>query len=200
MEKSPSLVYGARLELVYGLIAHRGFESLLLRQIEPILMNRLNFLLSGFCNHIRIEKRNLLSAASIYFDPKGGADMVFKGLGRVFSTKNSEQYDTIGFFWDEMSAVFGRENLQGLGYGWGPDSIRYVIGLKEGELPQDFPKSFGEYVSVELPDEGWIVYAGKTDDLDRLYDEIYQNGPLTFEIETFSNDGNCRVLINRTPL
>ena len=32
MEKSPSLVYGARLELVYGLIAHRGFESLLLRQ------------------------------------------------------------------------------------------------------------------------------------------------------------------------
>ena len=32
MEKSPSPVYGARLELVYGLIAHRGFESLLLRQ------------------------------------------------------------------------------------------------------------------------------------------------------------------------
>lgn len=33
MEKSPSLVYGARLELVYGLIAHRGFESLLLRHV-----------------------------------------------------------------------------------------------------------------------------------------------------------------------
>ena len=32
MEKSPSPVYGARLELVYALIAHRGFESLLLRQ------------------------------------------------------------------------------------------------------------------------------------------------------------------------
>lgn len=31
MEKSPSPVYGARLELVYALIAHRGFESLLLR-------------------------------------------------------------------------------------------------------------------------------------------------------------------------
>ena len=31
LEKSPSPVYGARLELVYGLIAHRGFESLLLR-------------------------------------------------------------------------------------------------------------------------------------------------------------------------
>ena len=36
MEKSPSPVYGARLELVYGLIAHRGFESLLLRhKAEP---------------------------------------------------------------------------------------------------------------------------------------------------------------------
>ena len=35
-EKSPSPVYGARLELVYGLIAHRGFESLLLRhKAEP---------------------------------------------------------------------------------------------------------------------------------------------------------------------
>ena len=43
MEKSPSPVYGARLELVYGLIAHRGFESLLLRQIEPIQKSRLNF-------------------------------------------------------------------------------------------------------------------------------------------------------------
>ena len=33
-EKSPSPVYGARLELVYGLIPHRGFESLLLRQMK----------------------------------------------------------------------------------------------------------------------------------------------------------------------
>ena len=36
MEKSPSPVYGARLELVYALIAHRGFESLLLRQIKRL--------------------------------------------------------------------------------------------------------------------------------------------------------------------
>ncbi len=39
MEKSPSPVYGARLELVYGLIAHRGFESLLLRQ--PMKSNKM---------------------------------------------------------------------------------------------------------------------------------------------------------------
>ena len=38
MEKSPSPVYGARLELVYGLIAHRGFESLLLRQRSTAIL------------------------------------------------------------------------------------------------------------------------------------------------------------------
>ena len=36
VEKSPSPVYGARLELVYGLIAHRGFESLLLRHLNSL--------------------------------------------------------------------------------------------------------------------------------------------------------------------
>ena len=34
MEKSPSPVYGARLELVYALIAHRGFESLPFRHAQ----------------------------------------------------------------------------------------------------------------------------------------------------------------------
>lgn len=51
MEKSPSPVYGARLELVYGLIAHRGFESLLLRQIRTVILiqsvSGLRFLLFG---------------------------------------------------------------------------------------------------------------------------------------------------------
>ena len=51
MEKSPSPVYGARLELVYALIAHRGFESLLLRQIRTVILiqsvSGLRFLLFG---------------------------------------------------------------------------------------------------------------------------------------------------------
>ena len=46
MEKSPSPVYGARLELVYGLIAHRGFESLLLRQEKEPAFKLVLFLLS----------------------------------------------------------------------------------------------------------------------------------------------------------
>ena len=48
VEKSPSPVYGARLELVYGLIAHRGFESLLLRQKKtPLKSEPSRFGLNG---------------------------------------------------------------------------------------------------------------------------------------------------------
>ena len=43
--------------------------------------------------------------------------MLFKGIGRSFSTENDQQYETIGVFWDELAAKYGRENLQGLGYG-----------------------------------------------------------------------------------
>ena len=42
--------------------------------------------------------------------------MEFKGIGRTFSTVGEKQYETIGAFWDEMSGIYGRENLRGLGY------------------------------------------------------------------------------------
>ena len=54
--------------------------------------------------------------------------MLFKGIGRTFSTENDQQYETIGAFWDELAAKYGRVNLQGLGYGWKERSIEYVIG------------------------------------------------------------------------
>ena len=39
--------------------------------------------------------------------------MLFKGIGRTFSTENDQQYETIGAFWDELAAKYGRVNLQG---------------------------------------------------------------------------------------
>ena len=54
--------------------------------------------------------------------------MIFEGISRVFSTVNEQQYETIGAFWDELSAQYGLENLRGLGYNWTPDTIEYVIG------------------------------------------------------------------------
>ena len=61
--------------------------------------------------------------------------MVFNGVTRTFSTINDDQYNTIGTFWDEMSELYGMENLRGLGYKWTKDSIEYAIGLKEGIIP-----------------------------------------------------------------
>lgn len=112
--------------------------------------------------------------------------MVFTGISRSFSTRNEAQYDTIGAFWDELAAIHGIENLRGLGYGWTEDTICYAIGLKSGSID-------GANLTITLPDSGWLCRAGRTDQLGQMYDEIYQDGPLLFEIETFFPDGSCVV-------
>ncbi|MCQ2531606.1 MAG: hypothetical protein MJ093_02745 [Saccharofermentans sp.] len=78
--------------------------------------------------------------------------MKFVGIRRVFSTLNEEQYTTIGMFWDEMSELYGRENLMGLGCNWGKDSIEYVMALKSGNIAD------ANY-EIDLPDE-WISVSG----------------------------------------
>lgn len=112
--------------------------------------------------------------------------MKFVGISKVFSTVDNQQFETIGAFWDELSEKYGRSKLIGLGYNWTKDSIEYIIGLKEGEI---------EYAncSVTLPDEGWVTVQGKTADLGKLYEQIYSRGVLQYEIETFSEHGECEI-------
>ena len=112
--------------------------------------------------------------------------MIFEGISRVFSLKNEDQYNTIGAFWDEMTELYGLENLQGLGYNWRGAQMSYAIGPKEGLIK-------GANVSISLPDDGWISAEGQTDHLKALYDEIYKDGALLFEIETFFEDGRCQI-------
>ena len=112
--------------------------------------------------------------------------MVFQGISKVFSLSNEQQFETIGQFWDEMAALYGLENLRGLGYSWNDDQISYAIGLKNGCIAESS-------VSVELPDDGWIKVKGKTENLKQIYDEIYKDGALHFEIETFYENGNCEI-------
>lgn len=112
--------------------------------------------------------------------------MVFKGISRVFKLTNEQQYKTICQFWDEMALIYGLENLRGLGYKWENDEISYAIGLKNGDIE-------GYNFSISLPDDGWVTARGKTERLKELYDEIYKNGRLAYEIETFFEDGRCEV-------
>jgi len=117
--------------------------------------------------------------------------MTFKGIVKEFCLDNEQQYGTIGRFWDEMAARYGLENLQGLGYAWSGSQITYAIGLKNGCMEDcDF--------SVELPDEGWVTVKGRTDSLKQIYDEIYKDGVLQYEIETFYENGDCEIRYYRT--
>lgn len=112
--------------------------------------------------------------------------MKFIGISRVFSTINNEQYETIGAFWDELSEAYGMENLRGLGYNWTNDSIEYVIGLKDGVIDN-------QNCIINLPEEGWIIVTGNTNDLSKLYEDIYIHGPLLYEIEMFNENGTCEI-------
>ena len=112
--------------------------------------------------------------------------MVFTGISRNFSLIGQQQYETIGHFWDEMAAIYGLENLQGLGYRWENEQISYAIGLKNGDIE-------GYNISITLPDDRWVTVTGNTDDLKEIYDEIYQDGALVLEIETFNTDGTCQI-------
>lgn len=123
--------------------------------------------------------------------------MLFCGLGKVFSTRDDGQYVSIGEFWDIMAGVYGRDNLQGLGYGWTESSITYVIGLKSGSINKQIAIPGAAYREINLPDGGWIRYTGKTEQLARLYDRIYSEGNLKYEIEQFSEDGNCEIFVIR---
>jgi predicted transcriptional regulator YdeE len=116
--------------------------------------------------------------------------MRFIGISRVFSTENDQQYETIGAFWDEMSEKYGRENLRGLGYNWTNTTIEYVIGKKEGIIDE-------ANCDIELPDQGWTTVRGKTEELGRIYEGIYADGCLTYEIESFGEDGSCEISYTR---
>lgn len=112
--------------------------------------------------------------------------MIFKGISRVFDLTDEQQYETIGQFWDEMAMRYGLENLRGLGYAWRGSTLSYAIGLKDGDIEN-------YNVQLLLPDDGWENMKGQTDCLKAMYDEIYQNGRLQYEIEMFNEDGTCEI-------
>ena len=112
--------------------------------------------------------------------------MIFTGIARTFSLEGEKQYETIGQFWDEMSEIYGLENLRGLGYNWQDGKISYAIGLKNGKIE-------GCNLEINLPNDGWLYASGRTDNLKATYDEIYKDGSLSLEIEEFYEDGSFKI-------
>ena len=112
--------------------------------------------------------------------------MIFAGISKDFDLTDERQYETIGRFWDQMAALYGLENLRGLGYAWHGNVLSYAIGLKNGEIE-------GCDLRISLPDDGWETVKGQTDDLKAIYDDIYKDGRLQYEIELFYEDGTCRI-------
>ena len=47
-------------------------------------------------------------------------------------------------------------------------------------------------IENDLPDE-WITVSGRTEELSMIYDEIYKDGTLLYEIEEFDDKGNCKI-------
>ena len=116
--------------------------------------------------------------------------MRFSGISKTFSTINNEQYKTISDFWDELSKKYGMENLRGLGYNWTDKSIEYAIGLKNGVISD-------ENCNIDLPEDNWIIIKGNTNDLSKIYDNIYKDGKLKYEIEMFYINGICEIWYHR---
>lgn len=128
--------------------------------------------------------------------------MTVRGVQIRFDCGNGEQYDAIGEFWDRMRACCPDKALLGVGFGWENDTLCYLIGTETGvpkgtaaQLAVCFPGAM--LAEIRLPDSGWQTYTATADTLDALYAEIYQDGPLDYEIERFDADGGAVIQIYR---
>ena len=55
-------------------------------------------------------------------------------------------------------------------------------------------------MSADLTDDGWDVTVGRTDDRLRLYDEIYKDRGLGYEIKEFTEVAACGTAVVVTPV
>jgi len=128
--------------------------------------------------------------------------MELKGILRKLDCSENKQFNEIGEFWDFMSKLYPKNKLKGLGYNWKNNYIDYVIGDIDNDFDYSVKKIYEKYpdskcIVIQLPDKGWEIYSGKLNDIENIYKNIYQNGPLDYEIEEIDDEGNFRVSILR---
>ena len=52
--------------------------------------------------------------------------------------------------------------------------------------------------TLTLPDTGWVTVQERTADLGKIYEKIYQEGRLEYEIERFTDSGDCEIMYCRS--
>ncbi|MCL1927776.1 MAG: hypothetical protein FWG07_03150 [Treponema sp.] len=128
--------------------------------------------------------------------------MKFTGVLRKFDCSNNKQFNDIGEFWDFMSKIIDKNKLKGLGFNWENNYFDYIIGDLKEEIDFSMDLILNTYpdskiVTVDLPDNGWKIYKGKIKEIKNIYEKIYRDGPLDYEIEEIDAKGNFKVSIIR---
>lgn len=129
--------------------------------------------------------------------------MTLDGINVKVSIENKEQYDSLNQLWTILEQYYDCEDIFGLGYGWDNDSMNYLIGINRGminenalkEIKEEFPSAENKRITV--PTDGWKTYRGSTWELQDLYSIIWEEGEVIYELESFTNDGKCKILIYR---
>ena len=80
---------------------------------------------------------------------------------------------------------------EGHGCALGQEEQSNVLGLIDEEID-------GEDRTVTLPDMGWVTVRGRTAELGKIYEKIYQEGRLEYEIERFTDSGDCEIMYCRS--
>ncbi|MDR0463112.1 MAG: hypothetical protein LBG64_02755 [Pseudomonadales bacterium] len=127
--------------------------------------------------------------------------MLFRGIKIEVSCAAWEQVKTLGDFWDAVSAKVDREKLVGLGYGWENNYFYYAIGQIDNfenlEEIKNVQIKNGEYLEIDLPDEGWKTKTGRASNLQKIYEDDFDcyNVKFKYEIEKFDSEGNCEISV-----
>lgn len=133
----------------------------------------------------------------------GVQKMIFRGIKVTFLLENERQYVDIAKFWSIMEKYYDVNKLSGLGFNWTDTTMDYVIGFRDNSMTAaelDKIKPYfrsAEYVIKLLPKDNWKKHIGHVSQIKEKYNELWKAGAIKYEIETFDEEGNMKLLIHR---
>jgi len=149
---------------------------------------------------LKILRKNTTKKLVLDSNPN---ELTFIGIGKKFSIIGEDQYNTIGRFWDLMSDFTNKDDLIGFGCNWTKTDMEYYIGFIHDIDYRNILNNLNfkmknlKIKKFNLDTKDWILYKGKTKNINKMYDFIWTDKVVTSELEFFTNNGNCYLLINK---